>query len=41
MAIGQLDTKRGIGEDFGDLSFELNRFFFRHGGVGGWKKVAD
>jgi hypothetical protein len=32
--VGELDAKGGVGEHFGDLALELNRFFFRHGGVG-------
>jgi hypothetical protein len=30
VAVGELDAKRGVREDFGDLSFELDWFFFRH-----------
>src|SRR5438105_4463966 len=30
VAVGQLDTERRVGEDFSDLSLELDWFFFRH-----------
>src|SRR4051812_21569299 len=34
MSVGELHTKRCVGEDFSNLTFELNRFFFRHSWVG-------
>jgi hypothetical protein len=40
MAVGQLDAEGRIRKDFGDLPFELNRFFFRHVGVGGAGKLG-
>src|ERR1043165_5432683 len=33
VTVGELDAKGRVGEDFGDLSLELDWFFFRHEGL--------